>query len=82
MDAEDGWQIVIPESDILPHADITPEQADKLKAVGNAELEVAGMTCPCKPKVDVGSRIIIHNSFEDQVRINDAMDVPQIAPLR
>jgi hypothetical protein len=80
LDAGGGWQIVIPDTDILPHADVTAEQAEKLKATGSAELEVAGMTCPCKPKVDVGSRLIIHNSFEDQVRINEAMDNPHISP--
>lgn len=63
LDDDNGWQIVIPEADIKPHG--FPEGKKK------AELEYSN--CPCKPKVDWNNRIIIHNSFEEQEKINQAM---------
>lgn len=62
---DDGWQVVIPETDILPHGIPTPESPLKV--------ELGGAACPCKPKIDWQSRIIVHNSFEDQKKIDDSL---------
>lgn len=65
IDVEDGWQVIIPDFDSKPHANI------KIK---EAEMELAWLDCPCKPKIDVGDQIIVHNSFIDMERINKSMD--------
>jgi hypothetical protein len=58
----DGYVVVIPESDILPHGHREGEEID---------VEIAWMDCPCKPKLAVGDAegpyakpMIVHNSFE------------------
>lgn len=65
LDADDGWQIVIPDTDIKPHS---------TTAIKGKENELAWLDCPCKPKIDVGDKIIVHNSFEDMERINKSME--------
>ena len=69
LDLDDGWQAVVPDTDIKPHGIPTGKKEAKGK-----EVELAGMDCPCKPKVDVGEKIIIHNSFEDMERITQSVD--------
>lgn len=63
LDADDGWQIVVPEEDTKPHG--FPEE-------GKAEL--AGLECPCSPQIDLATKIIIHNSFEDMERVDKAVE--------
>lgn len=63
LDADDGWQVVIPETDIKPHG--FPE--------GKQKASLAWLDCPCKPRVDALNKIIVHNSFEDKKLIDDAM---------
>lgn len=64
LDGDDGWQIIIPETDIQAHSIETNPYKRTL----------AFEDCPCKPKIDVGDKIIVHNSFEDMERINKAME--------
>ena len=70
LDGDDGWQIVIPEVDIKPHSTDTHP----------TKRELAELNCPCKPKIDVLNKIIVHNSFEDAERIDKAMNNPM--PLK
>lgn len=63
---ENGWQIVIPDFDTKPHAN---------KLIKKGKMEVAGFDCPCKPKIAMQERIIIHNSFIDEERISKSMVV-------
>lgn len=63
LDGDDSWQIVIPDSDIKPHS-VDPHPTKK---------EIAGIDCPCKPKIDFLNKIIVHNSFEDMKRIDESM---------
>lgn len=65
LDDENGWQVIIPEIDIKPHGFPKP---------GVTKAEMAGSDCPCKPNVDWIHQIIIHNSFEEQKKIDDSMD--------
>ena len=62
LDADDGWQIVIPDFDSQPHATERKDGA-----------EVAWMDCPCKPRMSVGEKIIVHNSFIDEERIQASL---------
>ena len=62
--AADGWQVIIPESDILPHG--LPKEGEK-------ETSLAWLDCPCKPKVNVGDKIIIHNSFTEKKFLNEVL---------
>lgn len=66
LDWEDGWQIVVPETDIRPHG--FPKEGAK-------KVELADFDCPCKPRVDK-DRIIIHNSFQDMEKIDQALAIP------
>ncbi len=68
VDAGDGWQIVIPDPDIMPH---TSDPDWK----GKPAVELAGLECPCRPKVDVPNKVITHNSFYDIERVDKAMEV-------
>lgn len=70
IDADDMWQIIVPETDIEPHTTASKQEAKQ----GNAIL--AGEDCPCHPQIDFGHRLIIHNSFEDEKRIKDSMQNP------
>lgn len=63
LDMKGGWQIIVPEIDIEPHG--FPEKTE--------DTELAGLNCPCKPEVTVGGKMIIHNSFLDIKRIDEAM---------
>lgn len=63
LDDDNGWKVVIPESDILPHG--FPEN-------NTAEIEYSN--CPCKPEVNLLSQIIIHNSFEEQKKIDESIN--------
>ena len=65
MNADDGWQVVIPDFDDLPHSTDT---------INPKEKELAWMDCPCKPKINVLDKIIIHNSFVDENAINESMN--------
>ena len=56
LDIGDGWQMVVPNNDTEPH---TTQALAK-------EVELADIMCPCKPRVDMESRIIIHNSFDNR----------------
>jgi hypothetical protein len=60
LDGDDGWQIIVPETDIKPHGYVKE---------GETEVDLADFDCPCKPRID-GHKIIIHNSFEDMEKIN------------
>ena len=61
---EEGWQIIIPETDIEAHAN------NPIKGKKN---ELAGFTCPCEPKIDYLNKKIIHNSFLDKERIESSV---------
>lgn len=61
LDGEEGWQIVVPETDSKPHS--------------NDRTKLAYLDCPCKPKVNVFDKIIVHSSFKDKDRINQSMVV-------
>lgn len=66
---DDGWQIVIPESDSKPHA------VDQEKAKNDEKKrDLAWMDCPCKPKLNYLDKVIVHNSFQDQAKINESMN--------
>ena len=62
---EDSYVLIVPESDIKPHG--FPN--GKKKAV------LAGIDCPCKPKINMScdKPIIIHNSFEEKLKIEESM---------
>lgn len=55
--------MVLPETDSKPHG--FPE--------GGTEADLAWLDCPCKPKVNALDKMIVHNSFIDQERIDKAM---------
>lgn len=63
---DEGWVVVIPDTDTQPHS------TDRKKK----ERELAGIDCPCKPKIDVGAQMIVHNSFQDLERLENAMNKP------
>ncbi len=69
LDGDDGWQIVVPATDIKPHGNIK-DVNEELKRM---KVELAGQDCPCKPKIDWESKMIVHNSFQDQERVDAAM---------
>lgn len=69
LDGDDGWQIVIPDVDIKPHS---------TTAIKGEKNGLAWLDCSCKPKIDVGDKIIFHNSFEDMERVEKAMGSPLI----
>ena len=64
LDGDDGWQIVMPLSDSKPHA---------TKKISKTEMELAWLDCPCKPKVALEDKIIIHNSFIDMEAIEKSL---------
>lgn len=64
LDGDDDWQIILPDFDSKPHA---------IKKINDSEMELAWLDCPCQPKVDIGSRIIIHNSFIDKEKVDKAI---------
>ena len=41
---------------------------------GTQKAELAGKFCPCSPKIDYKDKIIIHNSFIDQERIEKSIN--------
>ena len=59
-----GWTIVIPEADIKPHAWLEP---------GKSEVVISLFDCPCKPSISWDDKEVVHNSFEDEKRIEDSM---------
>lgn len=63
IDDDDGWQIVIPDIDILPHSLTSDEEGKN---------EVAGLDCPCKPEINFLDKILVHNSFEQIEKIDEA----------
>ena len=60
---DDGWQVVIPETDILPHG--YPD--------GKLKTELAGQNCPCKPKINWQDKMIVHNSFKDKQKVEESI---------
>lgn len=60
---DNGWQIVMPDPDIKPHG--FPK---------NGKAELAGLECPCKPKINYLDKMIVHNSFEQLEKINEAIE--------
>lgn len=72
LDGDDGWQIVIPESDTRPHAILTEQEISRAKE-NKEEVDLAGFGCPCKPQVNWLDKIIVHNSFYDEDRIERSM---------
>lgn len=71
---DDGmFLVVLPNNDIKPHGHYKE---------GDTDVEVAGADCPCKPKVISGGNgmaydkpIIVHNCFEDEKKIEDALQM-------
>jgi hypothetical protein len=61
---DSGWKIVIPETDSKAHEN----SQDKKKKIA-----IAGLTCPCKPKIYWVDKILVHNSFMDMEKINDSI---------
>lgn len=59
----DGWRIVMPQIDTKPHS----------TQIEGVELELAWSKCPCEPKVDFSAQMIVHNSFEDTEKIDEAI---------
>ena len=59
-----GWRIVMPDIDILPHSVDEKPHHKKL----------AGMDCPCKPKINYLDKMIVHNSFEQKEKIAKSMN--------
>lgn len=66
---ENGWSIVIPETDSKPHG--FPDAR-----CGKAKL--SGHDCPCSPDIDWINRAILHHSFDDKETINKSLENPQI----
>ena len=58
LDIGDGWQAILPDHDINPHAKVVLISGEEKEA------QVAEFNCPCKPSVDFGDKLIIHNSFD------------------
>lgn len=69
IEGQDDWQIIIPDFDSKPHADMTK------KPKRSGKREVAWLNCPCNPEIDYLSKRIIHNSFIDKARIDESMVV-------
>lgn len=67
IDGENGWQIIVPESDIKPHG--FPQ--------GKNKTELAWLDCPCSPKINYLNKIIVHNSFEEKQKIEEAIFNPK-----
>ena len=59
-----GWHIVVPNFDIEPHGNIKK---------GKRNGDLAGMNCPCKPRVDWENQIIIHESFIHMKKVDGSM---------
>lgn len=64
LEEDDGWNIIIPDFDSKPHA---------TKFINPTKAELAGIECPCKPKINYLDKQIIHNSFIDEERINESI---------
>lgn len=69
LEGDDGWQVVVPSTDTKAHGIITAKDEGKKRI----KVELAGQDCPCRPKVDWQSRMIVHNSFRDMERIDKAI---------
>lgn len=65
LDGDDGWQIIIPDWD---------EQAHSSSSRGKKR-QLAYMQCPCRPKINALDKIIVHNSFLDTRKIDEALSV-------
>lgn len=61
---DDDCVHVVPETDVRPHG--YPKK-------GNAKL--SNIDCPCKPRIDFSNEKprVVHNLFEDMVRIEQSM---------
>jgi len=60
LEAGDGWQIFIPDFGNESHSTDTK----------NTKMKWLWMNCPCKPKVNILDKIIVHNSFTDRDGFN------------
>lgn len=60
---DEGWKIVMPETDIAPHSTETEGE----------ERELAHASCPCKPKVSYEDLMVIHNSFAEKKAVDEAL---------
>lgn len=65
LDGDDGWKIIIPDSDSKPHG---------TKFINPNKAELAGIDCPCKPKINWIDKQIVHNSFIDEDRIQESIN--------
>lgn len=72
---DDDCIVVMPETDSKPHG--VPKRKNQRK------VDLAWMDCPCKPRLSTGTRegafekpMIIHNSFEEDAIIDQAMNEP------
>ena len=61
---DDGWTIIIPDFDSKPHSSDLSESKNK---------ELSWIDCPCNPKVDLLGQVIIHNSFIDKEKVDNAI---------
>jgi len=64
IDADDDWQVIIPDFDIKAHG---------VKKISKNQKELAWLDCPCKPKIALEDKIIVHNSFIDMERIEKSL---------
>ncbi len=65
LDLGDGWQVIVPEIDSKPHGTRTTSKNNKIK--------LAGLDCPCGAKIEVGRKMIVHNSFRDQKKVEESI---------
>jgi len=58
LDLENGWQMILPDSDTQPHAKFVLVNGEEKTGT------VTGYDCHCKPGVDFKDKLIIHNAFD------------------
>ena len=67
------WTVIEDESiiHVVPASDINPHGFPK----NSTHADLADFDCPCKPKIDAGGKkpIVVHNSFEDQEKIDKSI---------
>lgn len=61
---DEGWNIIIPRVDSKPHS-TDPEGKTRTLAYAN---------CPCDPVILWRSQKVIHNSFADKEKVDNAME--------
>ncbi len=65
LELDEGWTMVVPEIDIERHHFMTISE--------EGEKDVRGLDCPCGVKIEVGRKMIVHNSFRDKKKIEESM---------